>query len=71
MPDLTELSDAARKLALERYRKLRPHLAHNLPLLQVAREATVPLRPVRLNGTEKRRKTTQKSHAEVRNRHPT
>lgn len=47
MPDLTELSDAARKLALERYRKLQPHLEQNLSLLQVARDAALPIRTAR------------------------
>ena len=47
MTDLTELSDAARKLALERYRKLQPHLEQNLPLLQVARDAALPIRTAR------------------------
>ena len=47
MPDLAELSDAARQDALERYRKLQPHLEQNVPLLRVAREAALPLRTAR------------------------
>src|SRR5271163_658553 len=44
MPDLAQLSDAAWQHALERYRKLQPHLEQNVPLLQVARAAALPLR---------------------------
>ena len=47
MPDLTEFSDSARRLALERYRKLQPHLEQNVPLLQVARAAALPIRTAR------------------------
>ena len=41
---LTELSDQQRERALERYRKLRPHLEQDAPLVGVAREALLPLR---------------------------
>ena len=34
---LTELSDQQRERALERYRKLRPHLEQGAPLVGVAR----------------------------------
>jgi hypothetical protein len=47
MPELTELADSARLLALERYRKLQPHLEQNVPLLQVARDAALPVRTAR------------------------
>ena len=35
---LTELSERQREHALERYRKLRPHLEQDAPLAGVARE---------------------------------
>src|SRR6266851_1263468 len=38
MPDLTELSDAARQPAVERYQKLQLHLERNVPPLHVARD---------------------------------
>jgi putative transposase len=41
---LTELSERQRERALERYKKLRPHLEHNVPLSGVAKEASLPLR---------------------------
>jgi hypothetical protein len=41
---LTELSDQQRERALERYRKLRPHLEQDAPLTSVAKEASLPLR---------------------------
>ena len=41
---LTELSERQRERALERYKKLRPHLEHNVPLAGVAKEASLPLR---------------------------
>ena len=41
---LTELSERQRERALERYRKLRPHLEQDAPLAGVAREASLPLR---------------------------
>jgi putative transposase len=47
MPDLAGLSDFARQQALERYRKLQPHLEQNVPLLQVARETALPIRTAR------------------------
>jgi putative transposase len=47
MPDLTEFPDAARRHALERYRKLQPHLEQDVPLLQVARDAALPIRTAR------------------------
>jgi putative transposase len=49
---LTELSDTLRQQALERYRKLQPHLEQNIPLLQVARNAALgpPLQTLRAGG---------------------
>ena len=41
---LTELSERQRERALDRYRKLRPHLEQDAPLARVAREASLPLR---------------------------
>jgi hypothetical protein len=41
---LTELSERQRELALERYRKLRPHLEQDAPLAGVATKASLPLR---------------------------
>ena len=41
---LTELSERQRERALERYRKLRPHLEQDAPLADVAKEASLPLR---------------------------
>ncbi|HET7888744.1 MAG TPA: leucine zipper domain-containing protein, partial [Bradyrhizobium sp.] len=41
---LTELPERQRERALERYRKLRPHLEQDAPLSGVAREASLPLR---------------------------
>ena len=41
---LTELSEPQRERALERYKKLRPHLEQNVPLAGVAEEASLPLR---------------------------
>jgi putative transposase len=41
---LTELPERERELALDRYKKLRPHLEHDLPLAGVAKEASLPLR---------------------------
>jgi putative transposase len=41
---LTELSEQQRDRALERYRKLRPHLEQDAPLAGVAKEASLPLR---------------------------
>ena len=41
---LTELSERQRERALERYKKLRPHLEHSVPLAGVAKEASLPLR---------------------------
>jgi len=41
---LTELSERQRERALERYKKLRPHLEQDVPLAGVAKEASLPLR---------------------------
>lgn len=41
---LTELTDVQRRQALERYRQLRDHLEHDVPLAGVARDASLPLR---------------------------
>ena len=41
---LTELSERPRERALERYKKLRPHLEQDVPLAGVAKEASLPLR---------------------------
>jgi putative transposase len=41
---LTELSDRQRERALDRYKKLRPHLEQDAPLARVARDALLPLR---------------------------
>jgi putative transposase len=41
---LTQLSERQRERALERYRKLRPHLEQDAPLTGVAKEASLPLR---------------------------
>jgi putative transposase len=41
---LTELSERQRERALDRYRKLRPHLEHDVPLAGVAKEASLPFR---------------------------
>ena len=41
---LTELSERQRDRALDRYKKLRPHLEHDAPLAGVAKEASLPLR---------------------------
>jgi putative transposase len=41
---LTELSERQRERALERYRKLRPHLEQDAPPAGVATEASLPLR---------------------------
>lgn len=41
---LTELSERQRERALDRYKKLRPHLEHDAPLAGVAKEALLPLR---------------------------
>jgi len=41
---LTELSERQRERALERYKKLRPHLERDVPLAGVAKEAALPLR---------------------------
>jgi|SRR5579863_2745592 len=43
---LTEVSEGQRERALERYRKLRPHLEQDAPLAGVAKEASLPLRTV-------------------------
>jgi putative transposase len=43
-PPLTELPEPMRRRALDRYQALRPHLEDNLPLTQVAKEASVPFR---------------------------
>lgn len=47
MSELTELPDAARQRALERYRKLQPHLEQDVPLAHVARAAGLPERTAR------------------------
>jgi hypothetical protein len=41
---LTELSERQRERALDRYKKLRPHLERDIPLAGVAKEASLPLR---------------------------
>ena len=41
---LAELSERQRERALDRYRKLRPHLEQDAPLARVAKEASLPLR---------------------------
>ena len=43
-PALTELSERQRERALDRYRKLQPHLEENVPLARVAKESSLPLR---------------------------
>jgi putative transposase len=40
----TALSKARRRRAFNRYRKLRPHLEQDVPLIRVAAEAGLPLR---------------------------
>ena len=41
---LAGFSEARRRLAFDRYRKLRPHLEQDVPLTRVAAEAGLPLR---------------------------
>ena len=41
---LTQLSERQRERALDRYRKLRPHLEQDAPLARVARAASLPFR---------------------------
>ena len=41
---LTQLSERQRERALDRYRKLQPHLEQDAPLARVAREASLPFR---------------------------
>lgn len=44
MDDLAGLAEEARKLAMERFRLLRPHLEQNEPLTSVAKAAGIPYR---------------------------
>ena len=44
MDELAALPDEARKLALDRFRLLQPHLEQGRPLRSVAVEAGIPLR---------------------------
>jgi putative transposase len=44
MDELAGLSEEARKLAMERFRLLQPHLEQNEPLKSVARAAGIPYR---------------------------
>jgi putative transposase len=44
MDQLAGLPEEARKLALDRFRQIRPHLEENRPLQSVAREAGIPYR---------------------------
>jgi len=44
MNELSGLPESVRKLALDRFRLLRPHLEQNQPLRQVALEAGIPYR---------------------------
>ncbi len=47
MVALSELSDAQRDQALQRYAALRPHLEHGVSLARAARAAGVPERTAR------------------------
>ena len=44
MDELAALSEEARKLAMERFRLLQPHLEQNEPLKRVAQAAGIPYR---------------------------
>src|ERR1017187_1083506 len=44
MDELAGLSEGSRKLALDRFRLLQPHLEQSRPLRQLAAEAEIPLR---------------------------
>src|ERR1022692_4918516 len=44
MDQLAGLTEEARKLAIDRFRLLRPHLEHDLPLKAVAAAAGIPFR---------------------------
>ena len=78
MDELAGLTDDARRLALDRFRLLQPHLEQNQPLLTVARAAGIPYRTAhrwvaqyRLFGlvalTRKRREDRGERRAKLRN----
>ena len=55
MDELAGLSEEARKLAMERFRLLQPHLENNEPLTSVAQAAGIPYRTAHRLVSEYRR----------------
>jgi putative transposase len=47
VPPLTALTEEERAVALDRFRRLRPHLEDGLPLARLARAEGIPLRTAR------------------------